>query len=182
MTHSTFSKAVDSYHCMNTLYDGMINCFSMVAQSNIAWNESFTHKQAMKEKDFNDFVLAMVHEVDDHEKPGHWTIIQHCDKPANSKTIMSIWSFKRKRYPDGTLNKHKARLCAHGRMQTWGQNYWETYAPVMNWANVCLILAIAKIHGLLTKSIDFVLAFPQADLEVPVYMELSDTRVRWKPF
>jgi hypothetical protein len=145
----------------------------MVTQSSIASNETFTYKQAMKEKDFNDFVLAMVHEVDDHEKPGHWTIIQHCDKPANSKTIMSIWSFKRKRYPDGTLNKHKARLCAHGRMQTWGQNYWETYAPVMNWANVCLILAIAKIHGLLTKSIDFVLAFPQADLEVPVYMESS---------
>jgi hypothetical protein len=57
-------------------------------------------------------------------------------------------------------------------MQTWGQNYWETYAPVVNWASVHLILAIAKIHGLLTKSIDFVLAFPQADLEIPVYMEL----------
>ncbi len=75
MTHSTFSKAVDSYHCMNTLYDVMINCFSTVTQSSIASNETFTYKQAMKEKDFNDFVLAMVHEVDDHEKPGHWTII-----------------------------------------------------------------------------------------------------------
>jgi hypothetical protein len=31
---------------------------------------------------------------------------------------------------------------------------------------------IAKIHGLKSKSIDFVLAFPQADLDVPVYMEL----------
>ncbi len=31
---------------------------------------------------------------------------------------------------------------------------------------------MAKIHGLPSKSIDFVLAFPQADLEVPVYMEL----------
>jgi hypothetical protein len=31
---------------------------------------------------------------------------------------------------------------------------------------------VAKIHGLESKSIDFVLAFPQADLDVPVYMEL----------
>jgi hypothetical protein len=31
---------------------------------------------------------------------------------------------------------------------------------------------VAKIHGLKSKSIDFVLAFPQADLDVPVYMEL----------
>jgi hypothetical protein len=57
-------------------------------------------------------------------------------------------------------------------MQTWGQNYWETYTPLVNWASVRLILAIAKIHGLSSKSIDFVLAFPQADLEIPVYMEL----------
>ncbi len=94
------------------------------------------------------------------------------DMPANTKTIMSIWIFKRKRFPDGTLNKHKACLCAHGGMQTWGTNYLETYAPVANWASVRLLLAVAKIHGLPSKSIDFVLAFPQADLEVPVYMEL----------
>ena len=31
---------------------------------------------------------------------------------------------------------------------------------------------MAKNHGLKSKSIDFVLAFPQADLDVPVYMEL----------
>ncbi len=95
-----------------------------------------------------------------------------CNLPKDTKTIMSIWSFKRKRYPDGTLNKHKARLCAYGGMQTWGQNYWEMYAPVVNCASVCLLLAIAKIHGLSSKSIDFVLAFPQADFEIPVYMEL----------
>jgi hypothetical protein len=84
---------------------------------------------------------------------------------------MAIWSFKRKHYPDVSLNKHKACLCAHGGMQTWGQNYWETYAPIVNWASVRILLAVAKIHGLSSKSIDFVLAFPQADLEVPVYME-----------
>ena len=57
-------------------------------------------------------------------------------------------------------------------MQTWGENYWETYAPVVNWASVRSLLSVAKIHNLPSKGIDFVLAFPQADLEVPVYMEL----------
>jgi hypothetical protein len=57
-------------------------------------------------------------------------------------------------------------------MQTWGKNYWETYAPVDNWASICILLAVAKIHGLYSKSIDFVLAFPQADLEIPVFMKL----------
>ncbi len=60
----------------------------------------------------------------------------------------------------------------HGGQQTWGQDYWETYAPVVTWASVWLLLIVAKIHSLSSKSIDFVLAFPQADLDVPVYMEL----------
>ncbi len=99
--------------------------------------------------------------------------MKHCNVWPGTKTIMSIWSFKHKRFPDGTLNKHKTQLCTHGGMQTWGQNYWETYVPVVNWVSVRILLAVVKIHGLSSKSINFVLAFfPQADLEVPVYMEL----------
>ena len=37
---------------------------------------------------------------------------------------------------------------------------------------VCLILAIAKIHNLDPKSIDFVLSFPQADLKEDIWMQL----------
>ncbi len=150
----------------------MIDCFAMMAQSSIASNKTFTYKQAIGEKDHHKFVKAMIKEVDDHKNRNHWTIIRHSDMPVDAKAIMSIWSFKGKRYPDGSLSKHKACLCAHGGMQTWGQNYWEMFAPVVNWASVHLILAIVKTHGLSSKSIDFVLAFPQADLKNPLYMEL----------
>ena len=126
----------------------------------------------MKEDDYHEFVKAMQKEINEHEEQEHWTIMERRDIPPGTKTIMSIWSFKRKRFPNGELNKHKTRICANGGMQTWGQNYWETYAPVVNWAIVSIMLAVAKIHDLPSKSIDFVLAFPQADLEVPVYMEL----------
>eukprot|EP00985_Skeletonema_marinoi_P020725 scaffold12380_cov197-Skeletonema_marinoi.AAC.1 len=92
--------------------------------------------------------------------------------PTGKKAITSIWSMKRKRLPDGTLLKHKARLCAHGGMQQWGENYWETYSPVVNMLTVRLLLIICKIHKLHSKSIDFVLAFPQADLEEDIWMQI----------
>ena len=57
-------------------------------------------------------------------------------------------------------------------MQQWGVNYWETYAPVVCWASVRLILIVAAISGIHTRSIDFILAFPKADINVPVYMEM----------
>jgi hypothetical protein len=57
-------------------------------------------------------------------------------------------------------------------MQQRGENYWETYLPVINMISVKLLLVIAKIHGLESKLIDFVLAFPQADLDEDIWMDL----------
>ena len=57
-------------------------------------------------------------------------------------------------------------------MKKWGINYWDTYDPVVNWISVQSLIAITKIHNMRSWSIDFVLAFPQADLNVNVYMEL----------
>jgi len=87
---STFSNAIDSYHRVNTLYDGTINCFSTLAQSSIASNETFSYNQALKQDGFREFFKAMMVEVSDHESRDHWTLTKRCDMPDNTKTIMSI--------------------------------------------------------------------------------------------
>eukprot|EP00957_Ditylum_brightwellii_P033776 2559597-Ditylum_brightwellii.AAC.1 len=51
------------------------------------------------------------------------------------KQLMRIWSFKRKRHADGSLSKHIARLCCHGGQQQWGVHFYETYAPLVEWAS-----------------------------------------------
>ena len=38
-------------------------------------------------------------------------------KDIKREKIMIIWSFKRKRHLNTTLNKHKARLCCYGGQQ-----------------------------------------------------------------
>ena len=126
----------------------------------------------MKQDDKLAFVNAMEKETSDHEKGGHWLIVHRDTLPNKARQIKEIWYFKRKRKPDGELLKHKAPLCAHFRIQQWGDSYWETYYPVVNMLYVCLILAISKLHNLDSKAIDFVLAFPQADLEEYIRMYL----------
>ena len=101
----------------------------------------------------------MEKEIEVHETQKHWDLVKRESIPKGMKTIMSIWSFKQKRLPDGTLLKHKAQICAHCGQQKWGENFWEMYAPVVNWASVRSLLAISHIHKLDSKSIDFVLAF-----------------------
>jgi hypothetical protein len=63
--------AIESYHRVNSLYDGTINCFSALAQSSIASKETFNYKQALQEPDYHEFVKAMMNEVDDHESQVH---------------------------------------------------------------------------------------------------------------
>lgn len=52
-----------------------------------------------------------------------------------------------------------------------GRELLGDYSPVVNAMTVKLLLVLAKIHGLESKSIDFVLAFPQADLDTDIWME-----------
>ncbi len=88
-------------------------------------------------------------------------------KSNNGYLVIQMQTLSRR-----NTKQHKTWLCAHGGQQTWGQDHWLTYAHVVMWASIQLLLIIAKIHGLESKSIDLVLAFPQADLDVPVCMEL----------
>ena len=100
----------------------------------------------------------MLKDVDAHEKRNHCTLMKRSDI-GRKKTILSIWPFKRKRYQNEEINKHKDHLFAHGGIQQWGIDYWETYAPVVSCISVRVLLAIVIIHGLPTRSIDFILAF-----------------------
>ena len=158
---------------LSIMHDGSTNTINQVyASMTGSDNGVYTLREMIKQDDRADFIAAMLVEIHDHEERNHWTMIPRNMLPEGAKTIMSVWSFKRKRLPDGEILKHKARLCAHGGMQTWGENYWETYAPVVNWLSVRIILIISILHDLDTRAMDFVLAFPQADLDEDVYMEL----------
>ena len=57
-------------------------------------------------------------------------------------------------------------------MQQWGVKYWKTYNPVVNCIIVRSILDTASIHEFTSKSIDFVLAFSEADIDVDVFMDI----------
>ena len=134
-------------------------------------NDTFHFHDAMHQPDREQFIEAMIKELNDHHTNKHWRLVKR-ETIGKAKTVKAIWSFKRKRRPDGSLLKHKARLNAHGGMQIHGETYWDTYAPVVNWISIRMMLTLSVIHNLYTTSIDFTLAFPQAEVETTIYMEI----------
>ena len=182
-----FQSRVAGYRAfLDDNFDGSANTRSPLAQayfSSQANNEVYTLREMLAQPDRDDFIKAMEVEVASMFDEGIWEKIPRREmtdhynehralgKEVQRQQIMMIWSFKRKRHPDGTLKKHKARLCCHGGQQQWGLNYWETYAPVVSWSSIRFLLTLSKLHKMHTKSIDFVQAYPQASIKSTIYLK-----------
>ncbi len=79
--------------------------------------------------------------------------------------ISSTWAFKCKRYPDGLIRKFKTRFCACGDQQLEGFDFFETYAPVVQWTTMCLMFILEILLGLKSMQGDVNCAFLHADLK-----------------
>jgi hypothetical protein len=171
-TNVSTTKLQHHFEIINMNADGTLNLqHPLNFAASASDNDVYYFHEAMKQPDRADFIQAMIVEINDHTQKQHWTLVER-STIGSTKTIRAIWSFKRKRRPDGSIIKHKARLCAHGGMQVHGETYWDTYAPVVNWMSVRIMLTISVLQHLHTRSIDFTLAFPQAKCETEIYMEL----------
>jgi hypothetical protein len=68
--------------------------------------------------------------------------------------------------------RYKARLVARGFSQVYGQDYFETYAPVARLASIRTLLALAAKYQLEIQQIDVKTAFLYGDLDKEIYIKL----------
>ena len=103
--------------------------------------------QAMKAKDKSHLQRAMRKEFFDNEDRKNWNIIPIADVPDGIDVLESIWVFKRKReIIRCQIYKYKARLDIHGGQQTYGDNFFETYSPVVSWTTCRILLLHTIVH------------------------------------
>jgi hypothetical protein len=130
-------------------------------------------QQALRQPDAKEFVQAVIKEVNGHMDCNNWTLKKRSKVPEDVQIIPSVWLMQCKR--DLTTNKiksHKARLNLHGGKQIYGMNYYETYAPVVTWFAIRLMTIFGIIFCWALCQVDFVMAYPQAPIEMDIYMEL----------
>lgn len=68
--------------------------------------------------------------------------------PPSRNTISCRWVFKLKCKPDGSIDKYKARLVAKGFSQHPSLDYGQMFAPIVCWAALHAIFALAAIEDL----------------------------------
>jgi hypothetical protein len=90
-----------------------------------------------------------------------WQVVDWEDE---MNIISSTWAFKCKRYPDGLIKTFKARFCARGDQQLEGIDFFETYAPVVQWTMIHLMIILEILLDLKPMQGDITCAFLHADL------------------
>jgi hypothetical protein len=134
--------------------------------------DTLTQSAMLKASDHADFVKAQVPEIQGLHLSGVISYHPMDTLPARARLLNAIWSYRRKRSPAGVLLKHKARICTDGSQQHHGVDYWETYAPVVSWSTVRLLLSLASIHGWKSRQIDFTQVFTQPLIDENIYMRI----------
>jgi hypothetical protein len=108
-------------------------------EDNPGWQEAKQGKFA------DDYWKAMEVEIFTLESIDAWEVVDCVD---DMNVINSTWAFKCKRYPDGLIKKFKARFCARGVQQLEGIDFFEIYAPVVQWTTIRLMFVLEVLLGL----------------------------------
>jgi hypothetical protein len=123
-----------------------------------------TWEQAMNGPDAQGYMEACRIEIETLIGMNVWDLVP---RQTWMNVLPSTWAFKRKLYPNGLVRKLKARFCCRGDQQLFGVDFWDTFAPVVSWTTVRLLLILSMQLQLATKQVDYTAAFVHADIDNP---------------
>jgi transposase InsO family protein len=144
--------------------------YALVAATIEAEGLDPTFEEARRRPDWSRWEKAIQTELANLKQARTWTVIK---RPPGRNVVGSRWVLRIKRNALGQVEKYKARLVAKGYSQVYGEDYFETFAPVARLASIRTILAIAAQNDWEIDTFDFHSAYlnGQLDDDEEVFME-----------
>jgi hypothetical protein len=130
--------------------------------------EPKTYNEAMASPDTSEWLATCEEEMQTWKDLEVYNIVP---RPKGRKVIGSKWVFRVKRGPDGSIQKHKARIIAQGFTQVEGIDFDQTFAPVAKFSSLQTVFALATKHDLELHQMDVKATYLNADLKEDLYME-----------
>ncbi|KAI0996034.1 hypothetical protein K3495_g12147 [Podosphaera aphanis] len=94
--------------------------------------------------------------------------------PPGKKVISSKIVLRKKFKNDGSLARRKARIIVRGFEQQYGIDYFETFASVIRYNTLRILLSKAAVEDLDIEALDVDTAFLNPKLNEEVYMKIPD--------
>ncbi|CDF39896.1 unnamed protein product [Chondrus crispus] len=130
-----------------------------------------SYKQAMDSPKARFWQKGIDKELASQHKNKTWTLVP---RSQASNVLTSRWVFAVKQLPDESgklVETAKGRLVARGFQQVEGIDYTETFAPVIKFTTIRLLLALVAHFDLELHQMDVVTAFLNGELHEEIYME-----------
>ena len=122
-------------------------------------------EEALKSKEWKEAADSEYQSLMDNET---WNLVK---LPNGRKPVGCKWIFKTKCTNEGKIEHYKARLVAKGYTQKPGEDYDQTFSPVVRYSSICALLAFAVQNNMIIHQMDVVTAFLNGTLEEEIYME-----------
>ena len=123
-----------------------------------------TYHQAVNGSDADGYLEAMYLKFETFNKT--MKAYKILERTKTMHVLLSTWAVKCKRYPNGLIRKFKARFCVRGDKEIEGVDFFETFAPVVQWVTIRLLLILSGHMNLSTIQVDYTSAFLHAELNV----------------
>jgi uncharacterized protein (DUF1330 family) len=111
---------------------------------------------------------AMTKEHQSIMKNEVWEIVP---RPKEKSVVTSKWVYKIKHAADESVDKYKARFIARGFSQKEGEDYDETFAPVVRYTSIRAIISLFASMGWNLHQMDVKTTFLNGAIEEEVYIE-----------
>ena len=121
-----------------------------------------TYGEALKCNDSEKWKLAMIKEMDAHKKNNTWTLVE---RPSNENVIGCKWVYTLKTDGTGKVTRYKARLVAKGCSQKENRDFFDSFAPVVRYESIRILLALAARENFEISQFDVKTAFLYGDLK-----------------
>ena len=122
-------------------------------------------EEALKDQEWKEAADSEYQSLMENET---WKLVK---LPTGRKPVGCKWIFKTKCTSDGKVERYKARLVAKGYTQKPGEDYDETFSPVVRYSSIRTLLAFAVQNGMMIHQMDVVTAFLNGTLDEDIYME-----------
>ena len=102
--------------------------------------------------------------------------VKRSEVPNGANICKSRFVYDIKQDEHGRLSKYKVRWVAKGYSQRKGQDYWDTFSPVVRISSIRTLIALATSNGWRKmEQLDIKTCFLEADLEkgTAIYIEPS---------
>ncbi|KAI0992679.1 hypothetical protein K3495_g15506, partial [Podosphaera aphanis] len=130
-----------------------------------------TYSMAKRSTHWDQWQKAFEDEMNSLYENDVWEVVP---RPAGRKVVDGKWVCKVKGNAQGELERFKARYVAKGFSQTQGLDYDETFAPVVRFDSLRLLLAIGASKRWKPRQLDIKTAFLYGILDEEIYMELPE--------